>query len=55
MNKRRYTKLSCHMCSVRVGFGRRIEVIGLYSICDWCFENIVPEFAEKFDIKIIKH
>jgi hypothetical protein len=50
MNKRRYTKLSCHMCAVHTGFGRTIKVIGLYSICDWCFKNIIPEFEKEFEI-----
>ena len=40
--------LTCHMCSVHEGFGREIKVIGIYSICDWCFNNIIPKFAEAF-------
>jgi len=43
--------LTCHMCSVHEYFGRKIKVVGLYSICDWCFHNIVPKFAEAFGVK----
>lgn len=50
MRTKKYrNKLTCHMCSVHEGFGREIKVIGLYSICDWCFENIIPQFAEAFN------
>jgi hypothetical protein len=41
--------LTCHMCSVHEGFGRTIKVIGIYSICNWCFENIIPKFSEAFN------
>ena len=50
MRTKRYnTKLTCHMCSVHEGFGRDIKVIGIYSICNWCFENIIPQFAAAFE------
>lgn len=49
MSKRRYIKLTCHICAVHTGFGRTIKVIGLYSICDWCFKNVITNFAEKFN------
>jgi hypothetical protein len=44
------SQLVCHMCSVREKFGREIKVIGIYSICDWCFENIIPRFAAAFQV-----
>ena len=41
--------LCCHICGIRQGYGRKIAVIGLYSICDYCFEITMPKFAEEFE------
>mgnify|MGYP005816945593 CR=1 FL=1 len=49
MSPRKYIKLSCHMCSVKQGFGRKIVVVGLYSICEYCFSEVIPEFQKEFD------
>jgi len=41
--------LCCHICSIRQGYGRKIAVIGLYSMCDYCFEVTMPLFEEEFE------
>jgi len=41
--------LQCHICGIRMGNGRKIAVIGLYSMCDYCFKVTMPKFEEEFD------